>query len=96
MHLKSITGQEWNLAIGNTWIEVEGITLSQLSQLEKDIPYDFTHMWDIRNKTRGKKRNQRIDLNCREQRDGYQKGTVCEMGERGETDEETFILMSSE
>ena len=31
-----------------TWIELEGITLSEISQSEKDR-YVFTHMWILRN-----------------------------------------------
>ena len=34
-----------------TWMELEGIMLSEISQSDKDIPYDFTHMWNLRNKT---------------------------------------------
>ena len=35
-----------------TWIELEGIMLSEISQSEKDIyHYVFTHMWILRNLT---------------------------------------------
>ena len=34
-----------------TWMELEGIMLSEISQAEKDIPYVFTHMWILRNVT---------------------------------------------
>ena len=40
-------------------MELESIMLSKISQLEKYIPYDLIHMWNLRNKTneqRGKKR----------------------------------------
>ena len=33
-----------------TWVEMEGIMLSEISQSEKDIHY-FTHMWNLRNLT---------------------------------------------
>ena len=39
------------------WIELEGIMLSEISQSEKD-KYNFTPMWNLRNKTdecRGRK-----------------------------------------
>ena len=34
-----------------TWIDLEGIMLTEISQTEKDIPYNFTYMWDLKNKT---------------------------------------------
>ena len=37
------------LPFANTWMELEGIMLSEISQ--KQIPYDFTHMWNLRYKT---------------------------------------------
>ena len=49
------------------------------------MPYDFTHMWNLRNKTskkRGKKKKERQTrkqtFNYREQTDGYWRG-----GEQG-------------
>ena len=50
---------------------------------ERQIPYDFTHMWNLINKAteqRKKKREKgkpRNTLNHREQTDGCQKGGVC-------------------
>ena len=44
---------------------------------KKQIPYDFTHLWNLRNKTKwakGKKRekqNEKQTLNYGEQTDGY-------------------------
>ena len=34
-----------------TWMELEGIMLSEISQVEKELPYVFTHMWILRNLT---------------------------------------------
>ena len=34
-----------------TWMELEGIMLSEISQLEKDRYHVFTHMWILRNST---------------------------------------------
>ena len=31
-----------------TWMHLEGVMLSEISQ--RKIPYDFTHMWNLRNK----------------------------------------------
>ena len=30
------------------WMDLEGIMLSELSQTEKEIPYDSTYMWNIK------------------------------------------------
>ena len=32
-------------------MELECIALSEISQSEIQIPYDFTHRWNLRNKT---------------------------------------------
>ena len=35
-----------------TWIDLEGIMLSEISQTDKDkFLYDFTFMWNLKNKT---------------------------------------------
>ena len=44
---------------------------------EQEIPYDFTHMWNLRNKTNKGKQKERDKpknqtLNYREQTEGYQ------------------------
>ena len=34
------------------WMELEYILLSEISQIqERQMPYDSTHMWNLRNKT---------------------------------------------
>ena len=38
------------LPFATTWVELEGIMLSEISQT-KTIPYDFTDMCNLRNKT---------------------------------------------
>ena len=55
--------------------------LSEISQSEKDKNHDFTHMWNLRNKTneQSKKREQerqtkKQTLNYREQTDSCQRG----------------------
>ena len=32
------------------WIDMKDIILSEISQSGKQIPYDFTHMWNLMNK----------------------------------------------
>ena len=40
------------LPVATTWMELEGIMLSEISQPGREIqvPNDFTHMWHIRTK----------------------------------------------
>ena len=38
------------LPFATTWMELEGIMLSEISQSEKDMSYDFTHMRTLRDK----------------------------------------------
>ena len=55
------------LPFAMTWMELEGILLSEISQSEKDNYHDFTHMWKLRNKTdehrgrEGKKKDENRD-----------------------------------
>ena len=74
--------KEWDLAIHSIWMDLESIILSKLSQRRQKIPYDFTPMWNLRNKTndhmgRGKKRIEgnkpQETLNHREQTEGWWK-----------------------
>ena len=40
------------LPFAATWMDLEGIMLSEISQTEKDkIPYDITYMWNQQNTT---------------------------------------------
>ena len=39
------------LPFAMTWMELEYIMPSEVSQSEKDKYHDFTHMWNLRNKT---------------------------------------------
>ena len=39
------------LPFATTWMELEGIMLSEISQSEKEKSYDFTHMRTLRDKT---------------------------------------------
>ena len=38
------------LSFVTTWVGLEGIMLSEISQRQRQIPYGFTHMWDLKNK----------------------------------------------
>ena len=72
------------MPFATTWMELKSIMISKNNKRvrERQIPHDFTHMWNLRNKTnepRGKIKREggkpRIKtFNCREQIDGYQQG----------------------
>ena len=63
-----------------TWMELESIVLSKIKSVrERQILYDFMHMWNLRNKTnkqreKRQKKHKKQTLNYREQTDGYQMG----------------------
>ena len=62
----------------------EYYAMQNKSVRERQIPYDFTHMRNLRNKqtSKGKKERQtkKQILNCREQIDGYRRGCGWEDG----------------
>ena len=39
-----------NLPFATVWLDLENIMLSKISQSDKDISYDFIHMWNLLNK----------------------------------------------
>ena len=48
----SVTKKEWNLAICNNMDETRGYYAKwNISGRERQIPYDFTYMWNLINKT---------------------------------------------
>ena len=68
------------LPFATTCLGPESIMLSEISQ--RQIQYDFTPMWNLRNKTSKQRRRKRVKgkqtkkqtLNYRQQTDGYQRG----------------------
>ena len=40
-------------------MELEGIVLNEMSDKERQMPYDFTYMWNPKNKTKQPKQNRR-------------------------------------
>ena len=61
-----------------TWMVLESIMLREIR--ERQILYDFIHMWNLRNKTnkqrksKRKRQTKKQTLNHRKQTDGYQRG----------------------
>ena len=49
-HFSAIKKKEI-LPFATTWMDLEGIMLSEKSQTEKDKSYDFTYTWNLKNKT---------------------------------------------
>ena len=39
------------------WMDLEGIMLSEISQKERKIPYDFTYIWNLKNKAKHKQKH---------------------------------------
>ena len=50
--MKNISHKKMKSPFATTWVELENIILSEKSQKEKNkYYYDFTYMWNLRNKT---------------------------------------------
>ena len=62
-------------------MDLKGIVLSVISQTEQQLPYDFTYMWNLKNKTK-----QKQTYRNREQSGGYQRGGAGGTDEIGEGD----------
>ena len=62
MEYYAATRRNDTLPFAMTWMELEHIILSKMSVRERQIPYDFIHMWNSRNKTwtEGKGRKNKI------------------------------------
>ena len=39
------------LTFATTWMKLDGIMLSAISQTERQVLYDITYMWNLNNKT---------------------------------------------
>ena len=69
------------LPSATTWMDLEGIMLSDISQIESQIPYDFTYLWNL------KKQNKWTNITKQEQSHRYREQTDdCQRG-GGEEDE---------
>ena len=51
MKYYSATKKNEILPFATTWIDLDGIMLSEISQREKDkLSYDFIYLWNLQNK----------------------------------------------
>ena len=59
-----------------TWMDLEGIMLTEISQTERQILYNLTYMWNLKNKTNKTKWNcfHFVTHRYREQTGGCQRG----------------------
>ena len=39
-----------NPTFATTWMDLEGTVLSEISQIEKETPDDFSHLWNTKKK----------------------------------------------
>jgi len=46
------------LSFATTWMELESRMISEKSVRERQIPNDFTHMWNLRNKTKEQRKRE--------------------------------------
>ena len=74
-----------------TWVDLEGILLSEISQREKEkIPYNFTYMWNLKNKRNKQNSDKPIGTHCQLSEERGLGGLVLnsekvfELGEKGE------------
>lgn len=65
-----------------TWVDLEGIKLSEISQKERDKSCDFTHMWTV---------NQPANQ-PNSGRTGYPKGRGWKTGEVGEKGVKCMVM----
>ena len=79
------------LPFAMVWVELEGIMLSEISQSEKELSYDLTDMWNVRNKAedhRGRENKfiKKHNHTCehKEQTDGCQREGVGDDGKMNE------------
>ena len=54
----------WNPVIVTIWMDLEGIMLSEITQRERQIQNDFTHIQNL-NKRSGKQTNKPMDREIR-------------------------------
>ena len=57
------------LPFTTTWTELESIMLSEVR--ERQIPHDFTHMWNLINKTRKNERERERERETNEETDSF-------------------------
>ena len=72
MEYYSATKKNEILPFLTTWMDLEGIMLSEISQ--RQIPYDFTYMWNPKEEMNKQHRNRLIDIENKQVVDGQSGG----------------------
>ena len=57
MEYNSAIRRKQILPFATTWMELEGLMFSEISEVEKGVPNDFTHLWSIKIKEKLKEQN---------------------------------------
>ena len=57
----SATKKNYILPFAATWIDLESIMVSEMSDRESPIPYDFSYLWSIKTKQNRKPKQKFID-----------------------------------
>ena len=59
------------LPFATTWMDLEGTVLSEISQIEKEIPDDFSHLWNTKKKKKTSEINEQTKKQKQKQTHGY-------------------------
>ena len=51
MEYYSATKKKEILPCATRWVDLRDIMLSEMSEKERQVPYDFTYMWNLKHKT---------------------------------------------
>ena len=61
------------LSFAATWMDLENIILSEVSQTEKDILYDIIYMWNLKNNANSSIHKTETDSQTQKTSCGYQR-----------------------
>ena len=48
MNYYSVVKKNGRMSFAATWMDLEIIILSEVTQVERQIPYDITYMWNLK------------------------------------------------
>ena len=72
MEYYSATEMNKILPFAATWMDIKGVTLSEISQTKKSKLYDITYRWSIKIQQTSEYNKKEADHSYREQISGYQ------------------------
>ena len=62
MEYYSATKKKEILPCATRWVDLRDIMLSEMSEKERQVPYDFTYMWNLKHKTNEQIKQNRNNL----------------------------------